>query len=169
MQSDATDMDRIKEGLRQAMRGLASAVGIVSATDSKGVRQAMAATSVTSLSFDPPSMLVCVNRNASFYPLIAEGRDFCINILENCHSDVASNCAMRDQGEGRFEGGKWGQTPDGIPYLEDAQAAIFCRQANRVAHGTHDIVIGDVIAVNLSGNFDPMVFAGGKYWRLNTA
>ncbi|MEZ5654364.1 MAG: flavin reductase family protein [Sphingobium sp.] len=162
-------MDSIKDGLRQAMRGLASGVGIITGTDAAGLRHAMAATSVTSLSFDPPSMLVCVNRNASFYPLIADQRDFCINILGNIHADVAANCAMKDQGEDRFVGGRWVSGPDGVPYLEDAQAAIFCRQANRVAHGTHDIVIGDVLDVKTSDDFDPMVFAGGKYWRLQAS
>lgn len=162
------DQAEIQQNLRMAMRGFASAVSIISATDENGVRYAMPATSVTSLSFDPPSMLVCINRTASFYPPVEAGRDFCINIPHLSQIELANNCWAKPQGEGRFEGAEWEDQPGQPPILKGAQAAIVCKQAQRLAYGTHDVVIGDVMAVYVSGKIDPILFLDGKYLPITT-
>ena len=71
----------IQQDFKQSMRFLAASVNIIS-TAHEGKKFAMTATSVTSLSMDPPSLLVCVNKNASIHDtLITDGQQFCVNLL----------------------------------------------------------------------------------------
>jgi len=73
------DLEPAKKEFLQAMRGIISTVTVVSAKNGEN-KQAMTATSVASLSLDPPSMLVCINREASIHEVMKEGLGFCINI-----------------------------------------------------------------------------------------
>lgn len=164
-----TEPTAMLDSLRYAMRGLASAVAIITVRDPHGTPYAMAATSVTSLSFDPPSMLVCVNRTASLYPTLAQGQDFCINIPHHAQFDVLEHCWTKAQGAERFADGAWDMDGASAPMLRDAQAAILCHQVQRIGHGTHDIVIGNVADVRVSGHIDPLVFLDGRYERAPAA
>ncbi|OYW87611.1 MAG: hypothetical protein B7Z20_04710, partial [Sphingobium sp. 32-64-5] len=67
--------------LKAAMRGFAQSVVIITTIDDRGGRYAMAATAVTPLSMEPPSMLICVNRTVSSHPILEGGANFCLNIL----------------------------------------------------------------------------------------
>lgn len=152
--------------LRGALRGMAQTVTVIAASDAQGQRVAMAATAVTPLSMDPPSMLVCINRSASAYPTLVAGTGFSINLLGATHLDVAHACGGGAQGEGRFATGQWALTDEGVPYLADAQTALICTLADRHGQGSHDIFIGHVRAVEGRGSIDPLLYADGGYRRL---
>ncbi|MCP5398664.1 MAG: flavin reductase family protein [Sphingomonas sp.] len=154
----------VADQLKQALRGFAQTVVIVSTVDSAGERYAMAATAVVPVSMDPPSMLVCINRNASAYGVFASGADFCLNILGANALDIAQGCAM-SSGPDRFKTGDW-RMLDNIPYLAEAQAAIHCSQSKRVSHGSHDIIFGDVLSVQLAETVDPLLYLEGTYRRV---
>lgn len=153
------------DSLKQALRRLAKAVVVIT-SEKDGVRYAMSATAVSELSFDPPSMLVCVNRSASLYPVLEAGASFAINILHHSQADIAARCAGAVKGEERFETGDWDVGDDNVPLLGDAQASILCRNARRVDHGTHGIFIGDVMNVRLSGEPEPLVYLDGRFSRV---
>ena len=138
-------------------------VVITSAKD--GIRYAMAATAVSELSFDPPSMLVCVNRSASLFPVLEAGAPFAINILHHEQISVAQRCAGAVKGEARFEEGDWQDTDLGVPRLAGAQATILCLSAKKFEYGTHGIFIGDVVEVCLSGEPEPLVYLDGRFTR----
>jgi flavin reductase (DIM6/NTAB) family NADH-FMN oxidoreductase RutF len=72
---------------------------------------------------------------------------------------------MRTQ---RFVEGDWKTGVRGIRYLADAQAAIFCEVAREIEHGTHTIIIGNVIDVVLPQVSEPLVYVGGRYRRLDS-
>ncbi|MGE4431375.1 MAG: flavin reductase family protein [Sphingobium sp.] len=152
--------------LKTAMRGFAQSVVIVTTIDDKGGRYAMAATAVTPLSMDPPSMLICVNRTVSSYAILEGGANFCLNILGAGQEDIARCCGGAAKGEDRFAVGQWETDDHGLPYAVDAQAVIVCHQRQRVSHGSHDIFIGDVQSVRLSGTVDPLVYLDGAYRRI---
>ena len=113
----------VSEQLKRAMRSLAQSVVVIT-TAAGGTRHAMSATSVTSVSLDPPSMLFCMNRTASSHPTLAAGAGFCINLLGMHHEPLARLCSGSAKGEARFAEGVWEHDEDGIPYLSDAQASI---------------------------------------------
>ncbi|MBN8830235.1 MAG: flavin reductase family protein [Sphingomonadales bacterium] len=139
---------------------MASSVSIVSATGPDGGRAAMTATSVTSLSLDPPSMLVCVNRNAWLYQTLRLGGDFCINVLGADQIAMAQSCGGKSQGDARFAQG-WGDEM-GVPVLIGAPSAIVCGQVTRLALGTHDVIVGHVKRVLVDdAQVDPLLYVSG--------
>lgn len=153
----------LSQGMRQAMRRLAASVVVVTARDDS-TRYAMAASAVTSLSMDPPSILICVNKSASIYPVLAAGRDFCINVLSGSHRDLSAACAGAMKGEERFSIGEWRTDPDTqVPFLGDAQASLICAVDGIHHYGTHGIFIGKVKRVHLHGDVYPLIYVDGKY------
>ena len=163
----STDQAEIAEALRLGLRRLAKAVAVITCSH-EGRRYAMAATAVSELSMDPPSLLLCVNRSASLYAPLSAGADFAVNILASDHAEICAVCAGKAKGEERFGVGDWGEFPGGCPRLEDAQASFFCRNSKAIDYGTHHIVIGEVGQVTISGQVDPLIYADGQFSRLGT-
>ena len=113
----------LQEEFVDAMRSYTATVNVISAQHS-GKKQAMTATSVASLSLDPPSMLISVNKEASIHNILGKNRAFCINVLSPTQIDLAELCSNEEEEE-RFEKGNWGSYKD-IPYNEDSVINIFC-------------------------------------------
>lgn len=157
--------DPVALQFREGLRRLAKAVVVITC-QYEGQRYAMAATAVSELSMEPPSLLICVNRTASLYAPLSQGADFAVNILSSDHAHVSAACSGKVKGEARFELGDWGATPDGCPVLADAQASFFCRSEQAMDYGTHHVVIGRVEAVAISGEVSPLVYADGRYLKL---
>jgi flavin reductase (DIM6/NTAB) family NADH-FMN oxidoreductase RutF len=116
-----------------ALRRLASAVAVVSCRDGQ-TRRAMTATAVTAMSMQPPSMIVCVNRAATFHAAISAATRFAINILHRSQIEISMGCGGMARGEDRFGQGAWGEEGD-VPILTDAQARV-AGQCDVLAHET---------------------------------
>lgn len=159
------DLSPVALKLREGLRRLAKAVVVITCRH-EGQRYAMAATAVSELSMDPPSLLICVNRTASLYAPLSQGADFCVNILHADQSDISAACSGKARGEARFAVGRWGTAPNGCPVLEDAQASFVCRYEKAMDYGTHHVVIGRVEQVFIEGEVDPLVYADGRYLSL---
>jgi flavin reductase (DIM6/NTAB) family NADH-FMN oxidoreductase RutF len=163
MTGDVLPATTVTEGFRVAMRGLAKGVVIISTRGSDG-RHAMAATAVTSLSFDPPSMLICVNQNASIFAALIGGSGFYVNILSRTDQDMAGLCSGKLKGEARFGSKRWTEDETAWPYLTDAQAAVRCvTERGFLRYGTHGIFIGRVTDVRTVGDIDPLIYVDGRY------
>ena len=158
-----------QEAFRQAMRGIAGTAHLVTTSDAQGAWYGMAATAVTSVSMDPPSLLVCVNREASTRsPIDARGA-FCVNVLAADHRDHCSRFGRPADRNSRFSHGEW-REQNGLPYLADAQAAIFCDVAQRVSHGTHIVFIGNVRDIVLPRETaNPLIYLDRGYVSLGAA
>jgi flavin reductase (DIM6/NTAB) family NADH-FMN oxidoreductase RutF len=154
--------DDIAARLREGLRRLAKAVVIITARDGQQ-RYAMAATAVSELSMDPPSLLICVNRAAGLHPALAAGANFCVNILHASQEAISAACGGQMRGEMRFQQGDWADSAGGYPYLQDAQASFMCRNDRAIDYGTHTIFIGLVEDVRVSGPVDPLVYVDGGY------
>jgi flavin reductase (DIM6/NTAB) family NADH-FMN oxidoreductase RutF len=145
-----------------AMRRLARSVTVISCCDGDQ-RFSMSATAVDSLSTEPPSLLICINRGSSIFPPLEAGADFCVNLLAAQQQHIAIDCSGRLKGEDRFSTGNWQTSADGVPYLHDAQASLICRQDGRFDYGTHTVFIGKLLEVKMSGEIDPLVYVDGAY------
>jgi flavin reductase (DIM6/NTAB) family NADH-FMN oxidoreductase RutF len=158
------------EQFKQGMRCLAAGVTIVT-TVHYGVRSGLTATAVTSLSADPPQVLVCVNRTAGAHDLIHRGSLLCVNVLCHGHKSLAARFAGQNGvfGEGRFDAGRWMTLRTGAPVLADALASFDCVVTERVQASTHTIFIGRVVDVRTRPNARPLVYASGTYARLQSA
>lgn len=147
------------------MRGLASAVSLVSCRNAVGDRFVMPATSVTPVSMEPPSILMCINRSSSTYPALIDSEGFGLSILGAEQAGIARMCTG-GAAEARFGAGLWQDDPQGVPYLANALAVVICGHDQRMAYGSHDIFIGRVRSVVVNRIADPLVYANGSYQRL---
>ncbi|MDO9440328.1 MAG: flavin reductase family protein [Beijerinckiaceae bacterium] len=147
---------------RAAMRGFASTVTIITACDHER-HHGMTATSVTSLSMSPPSLLVCLNQKTLLHDVMIRSRRYCVNVLHRDQADISAAFSGGLPPEKRFEIGAWAWTEDGLPYLTDAQANLFCRKAAALPYGTHTILVGEVEAVNLREAVAPLVYHDAAY------
>ena len=150
------------ESFRTAMRRFAVTVSIITTTKDDG-KSGMTATAVSSVSMDPPALLVCVNRTATIHSDMELGKKFCVNILSADHSGLSSAFGGKLPAHERFSLGTWHAERDGPPYLDDAQANLFCTVDATIDYGTHTIFIGKVIAVRLQGAVRPLVYGDGRY------
>lgn len=112
---------------RGAMRHLAGGVSVVTAGRGRDIT-GMTVTSVTSLSVDPPTLIVSINRDASSFPLIQRLGTFCVNVLNADQLDIAERFAGKGglKGAARFAGSDWSSSLSGAPLLVDALAALDC-------------------------------------------
>jgi len=120
----------------------------------------MTATSVTSASLDPVSLLVCLDRNARTAEAIHEAGYFAVNILRDSQRDVCRRFAR--PGGDHFEGLAVDEGPAGVPLLPGCLAHVVCRLSDVLAAGDHDIFLGvpEHIAINPEGR--PLVcYLGG--------
>lgn len=146
---------------KSAMRRMAATVTIIS-TGSSGQRFGMTATAVTSVSMDPPSLLVCVNRSASIHDPIREAGRFCVNLLSASHQAHCSAFSGKEKGEDRFRFGAWHSHGE-LPYLSDAQANIFCDVDVETPYGSHTVFIGRVTDCMVRGTPEPLMFVDGRF------
>lgn len=147
---------------RDAMRRLASAVAIVTAKGCDGP-VGMAVTSITSLTVDPPAVLVCVNRSAGLHACLDVGSAITISILSRHQREVSMAFGGSVPRDKRFTIGHWENDAEGGPLLCDAQANLLCRIESLVPYGTHSIVIAKVGAVKLCGGVEPLIYQDGTY------
>jgi flavin reductase (DIM6/NTAB) family NADH-FMN oxidoreductase RutF len=146
---------------KQALRRLASSVSVVTCRQG-GRNFAMTATAVSALSMEPPSMLVCVNRSATFHAALSQVDAFAINVLSRAHVVVSRLCSGEAKGEDRFGVGHW-DTDTPAPVLADAQAAIVCRKETEVDYGTHTVFMGRILSIATNGDVDPLIYVDGRY------
>jgi len=152
---------------KQAMRHLIGGVSVITAGSGE-IRTGLTATSAISLSLDSPTMLVCVNRDASAWPVIQRERHYCVNILDSRHQGLADRFAGRGgvNGAARYEGARWRQFATGAWGLEDALAVVDCAVEEIIERHSHAIIIGAVKWVHLGGGSEALVYGHGSYRSL---
>jgi flavin reductase (DIM6/NTAB) family NADH-FMN oxidoreductase RutF len=155
--------------LRDAMRHLVSGVCIITAGLGND-RTGMTVTSATSLSVDPPTMIVCINSGSSVWQRILRYRHFCVSILADHHKEIAERFAGGGglAGGARFAGANWSELATGAPVLAGALASIDCTFENHVEWHTHAVVLGSVMALQI-GAGDALVYSHRRYGAYSSA
>ena len=145
---------------KQAMRQCAGAVALVTVGAEHGKRTGLTVTSACSLSDNPPSLIVCVNRNASAHARIREEGAFAINFLHADHALLALTFSGQKgvNGDDRFAFGRWTKGATGAPVLADAAAAFDCELAQEFETKTHSIFVGEVRHVAHAAQATPLVY-----------
>lgn len=150
---------------RNAMRELTAGVTVVTALGPDGPR-GLTATAVCSVSADPPTLLVCVNRETEGHAAIRAAQAFCVNVTAQEHRPLAEHFAGRSglRGAERFAHGAWRTLVTGAPVLEDAIAAFDCRVVEALDWGTHTVFLGAVAATHAADPARPaLVWRGGTF------
>jgi flavin reductase (DIM6/NTAB) family NADH-FMN oxidoreductase RutF len=147
------------------MRELVSGVCLV--THGAGEdRVGLTATSVSSLSLAPPTLIVCVNRSASLYARLGTGDLFGVSVLAAHHAEHADRFASRTglKGADRFREGAWMTTP--VSVLADAIATFECETEDVIERHTHAILIGRVTFAAPRPSEGALLYWRGAYDRI---
>jgi flavin reductase (DIM6/NTAB) family NADH-FMN oxidoreductase RutF len=152
----------VTDGFRAAMRRVASTVNVITICGGDAQPMGITATAMSSLSLDPPSLLICINRAASMHASMEDVSHFCVNVLHRDQEGIARMFADKRQHALRFTTG-WDMDCTRPPRLLDAQAALFCRRTDHHRFGTHSIFIGVVEEVKVREDVDPLVYVNGEY------
>ena len=151
---------------RAAMARFPGAVTIITAR-AGDERRGITATAVCSVSADPPSLLVCVNRGTGTCAAIDASGRFAVNLL----ADPLAPLALRfagiggTTGEDKFAAGDWSADDTGLPLLSGALAAISCDVAEAMVSGSHRIFIGHIREIRQADGA-PLVYERARFHRL---
>lgn len=156
------DQEDIVSGLKGALRSLVRPIAVVTA-EHDGARYAMAATAFCEVSMDPPSMLVCINRNNATFTAVSAGSDFGLSLLADSQEEVSRRCGGGVAQDAKFDVGEWLIEDGKPPRLADGCAAMVLRPVSIVDQGTHAVVIGEVIDVQYQSSLRPLAFHNGDY------
>lgn len=133
---------------RQAMTSFAAGVTAIT-TQVDGVPSGLIATSVCSLSAEPPTVLVCVNKSASPHDVILKAKSFAVNLLSAEQADVAKHFNVA-KGSDRFEPELWRTAVTGAPILIDSVVTLDCELIAVHDGFTHTIMVGKIVDVALN-------------------
>ena len=146
-----------------AMRRLIATVTIITAGDA-AARTGMVATAVMSVSADPPSLAVGINREAGAWQLIKDTGRFSVNLLATHHAPLVHPFSGQLQGEERFTLGEWQTHASQTPYLADAVVSLFCRVDGALDYGTHTLFVGAVDDIRLNATLnEPLLWRNGSF------
>ena len=161
MSSAPATPDDLRAAFRAAMRKVTSTVCVVTAAEAHRWT-GMTMTAVTSVSLEPPALLICANKASGLHALLTPQAHFCVNILRRGQDDVAAAFGGGISGEDRFAVGAW-TCQGGAPYLLDALGSVFCSVAGVMDYGSHAIVIGQVAEVRFNAGGAPLIYGDGRY------
>ena len=149
---------------RGAMRQLTGGVSVITAGRGRDI-SGMTVTSVSSLSVEPATLIVSINREASSWPLVKRHGAFGVNILSLDQLDIAERFTGKGglKGAARFAGAEWTTRVSGVPLLVGALAAIDCEVEDVIERHSHAIVIGRVLDLQLSTRTAALAYWQGQY------
>lgn len=153
--------------LRNIIGGFVTGVTVITCTDTDGTPRGLTANAVTSLSLDPPLLLVAIDHKADTYPHLVEGDHFAVNILRA--DDNGKKLSNRFAGKGgeKFQDVSHQKGASGAPILDDRLAWLDCRTETTYEAGDHTIFIGRVVDGQRDDEADnPLVLYLGKYREL---
>lgn len=149
---------------REVIGHFTTGVTVIS-TDHGGTWFGTTASAVTSVSLEPPMVLICMNRTSETGAAIARSRRFAINILGDHQRDLARHFASK-QPE-KFSSADATRGVLGQPLLADAVATLECRVTDEIGGGTHIVFLGEVESATAHGG-DPLAYFRGRFGRLAT-
>ncbi len=147
------------DAFRRAMRSFSAGVTVITSRH-HGHDHGMTATAFASLTADPPSVMIAVNRAARSHPLLAGSGAFGVNILSERQRAVSERFAAA--GEDQFAGLTYRHGPMGVPVLDGCVAHAVCRVAERHDFGSHSVFFGQVVECAATPR-RPLLYHDGAY------
>ncbi|RVN82256.1 flavin reductase [Sinorhizobium meliloti] len=152
--------------LREAFGAFPTAVTVITASDPADRPVGFTANSFTSVSLDPPLLLVCLAKTARDYPAMTAAEHFAINILSEAQKDVSIKFAR--PAEDRFAAVDWARGPNGCPIFAQVAAWFECSMHDVIEAGDHVMMVGRVTAFKSSG-LNGLGYARGGYFAPSVA
>lgn len=158
MNSETTP-DLFKAGMRKLLSGLS-----LITTQHDGRPYGLVATSVSSLATEPPSLIVCINKNASAHDPVLRSGAFAVNILSDQQVELATRFFSSSRRGERFIAGEWTAGIDDVPLYTDSLVCIECELRDAIPKYSHSIIIAEVRRIHLNKRPEarPLSYFDGK-------
>jgi len=157
------DVDIDPRLMRRAMGQFATGVTVITSVTGQGRPVGCTVSAFSSLSLDPPLVLVCIGKDRSMHPVLTAGPGFVVNVLAAGQQAIAS--AFARPASDRFAGLRVQEGRHDIPLIDGAIARIQCDLHSVLDGGDHAIVVGRVRQVNLRDG-EPLLYSQGAFLEL---
>lgn len=154
-----------QDEFKQALRRWASGVTIVTTKTSDDELLGMTVSAFSSVSAEPPLVLVCINKNSTSADAIIESGAFAVNILKAEQAELSGSFASSKAHEERFKETEWSEGVTGAPLLAGCTANLDCAVVQKAQAGSHWVFIGEVQAIR-SEDGEPLLYFDGGYRKI---
>lgn len=151
--------------LRDALGCFATGVTVVTCVDEAGSPAGLTVNSFTSVSLNPPLLLVCLAKQAASSAALVAASHFAVNVLQTGQQPASIRFSTRD--EDRFGTTPWSTGEAGAPILKDSMGVFECERYAVHDGGDHHILIGQVVKATFDAQLDPLLYFRGSYRRLH--
>ena len=152
-----------KDLFKQLLGRFASGVTVVTTKNNEGVH-GVTVSAFSSLSMEPPLVLICIARTGSSHDMLLAGQRFVVNILSAKQASLAYKFANPDlDSQARFADENYHTTENGLPVFEANLAHIACRLINTFDGGDHTIFVGEIESGDFSEGEEPLVYYQGQF------
>lgn len=149
--------------IRNVLGHFATGVTVITTSDITGKPFGLTVNSFTSLSLNPPLVVVCVDKTVDCYSCFDESKVFAVNILSEDQEELSRRFATK--GIEKFAGIQWRMGEHGLPLLDGVIGTIECKVTRSYEGGDHTIFLGEILSATAKGD-RPLLFFKGKYHRL---
>ena len=154
----------ISQNFRSALGGFATGICVLGAKREDGALFGMTVNSFTSVSLEPPLILVCLGTYTPRTQEIIKAEHFSISILNEQQRNISQHFAK--PGEGLVMDQGWSTGANGAPLIDQALASLECDIESTHMAGDHQIVIGQVTKIVSQPEQNPLLYFQGKYRTL---
>ncbi len=156
-----------RQSFRDAMARLGAAVSVITTLGPAGPC-GMTASAVCTVTDDPPTLLLCINRVAELHETFRASGVLCVNTLaasQEALSPLFAGFTDAAQTE-RFAAGEWTTLATGAPVLQGAVVSFDCRVTQATEVGTHTVFFCEVEAIQAGGAHEGLIYFGRSYHRI---
>lgn len=163
-------VDPVGANFRTTMRRFPATVTVITARSQGDQRDhGMTVTAVTSVSMDPPSLLVCLNNRTFLHELLLNKPEFIVNVLTGDQTGISDAFSGKVQPEQRFAQGGWERHEGGVMLLPSAHSNVICRRVAAMPYGTHTVFIGQVVEARVNEATQPLLYENARYCAAHPA
>lgn len=135
----------------------------IATTASHDGPKGLTVSSFTSISLNPPLILVSIAKSSALHDLFRMAKAYAINFLADDQRSVSDRFAGRTRAKERFEGIGFAKGADGSPVIDGVRAFIECRAWRVYDGGDHSILIGEVVRAKILNSKRPLVYYAQQY------
>ena len=155
-----------REAFRDGMARLAAAVNIITSAGPDGWC-GFTASAVCSVTDNPPTLLVCINKTSRSHPTICASKVLAVNTVAGPHQELSMRFSGAGEMAGRFAGADWTTAVTGAPLLAGATVSFDCRVVRVAEIGTHDVFFCEVLAVQHGAESEGLVYFARRFHRVS--
>jgi flavin reductase (DIM6/NTAB) family NADH-FMN oxidoreductase RutF len=153
------------DDFKNALQLWASGVTVVTTQSEKFGVQGMTVSAFSSVSVEPPQILVCINAQADTGDGIDESQCFAVNVLSSEQQQTSNQFAGGSSQQQRFAETNWSTAVTGAPVLDDSLMSLDCTIVEKVRAGSHWIIVGAVQA-SICRSGEPLLYYRSAYRQL---